>query len=64
LWPNVPHQTCQFHYLREAGKQMYEYDRRIKVAMRKEINRKLVTTHREGRREEEEQGFPSTPEEQ
>jgi hypothetical protein len=41
LWPNVPHQTCQFHYLREAGKQMYEYDRRIKVAMRKEINRKL-----------------------
>lgn len=24
LWPNVPHQTCQFHYLREATRPMHD----------------------------------------
>src|SRR3712207_1342974 len=27
LWPDVPHQLCQFHYLREASRPMYEEDR-------------------------------------
>jgi hypothetical protein len=28
--PNVPHQLCQFHYLKEAAKEVYEADRHAK----------------------------------
>ena len=27
LWPNIPHQLCQFHVLREASRPIYEQDR-------------------------------------
>ncbi len=27
LWPYIPYQTCQFHYLREAAGPIYELDR-------------------------------------
>lgn len=27
LWPNIGHQTCQFHYLREAARPIFEADR-------------------------------------
>ncbi len=39
LWPNVPHQVCQFHALREAIKPAYEADRKVKTAMRKQLQR-------------------------
>ncbi len=29
--PGVPHQLCQFHYLREAARPVYEADRHAKV---------------------------------
>ena len=29
--PGVPHQLCQFHYLREAAKEVYEADRHAKI---------------------------------
>ena len=44
LWPEVPHQTCQFHYLREASGPMYDFDRSTRVAMRKTIQNKLRET--------------------
>jgi hypothetical protein len=34
LWPEVPHQVCQFHYLREASRPMYEMDRSVRTQMR------------------------------
>jgi hypothetical protein len=33
--PGVPHQLCQFHYLREAGTPIYEMDRHAKKELKK-----------------------------
>lgn len=33
--PGVPYQRCQFHYLREAARPIYEADRHAKVALKK-----------------------------
>jgi hypothetical protein len=35
--PDVPHQLCQFHYLREAAKPLFEADRHAKVLLKKEV---------------------------
>jgi hypothetical protein len=35
--PDVPHQLCQFHYLREAGRPIYEADRHAKVLLKKKV---------------------------
>ncbi|GAC1348555.1 MAG: hypothetical protein NVSMB23_29800 [Myxococcales bacterium] len=35
--PDVPHQWCQFHYLREAAKPIFEADRHAKVLLKKEV---------------------------
>jgi hypothetical protein len=35
--PGVPHQLCQFHYLREAAKPVYEADRHAKTLLKKEV---------------------------
>ena len=35
--PGVPHQLCQFHYLREAARPVYEADRHAKVALKKAV---------------------------
>ncbi len=37
LWPTIPHQICQFHYLREASRPMYELDRGLRKQIRKAI---------------------------
>jgi hypothetical protein len=37
LWPSIPHQICQFHYLREASRPMYELDRGLRKQIRKAI---------------------------
>ena len=37
LWPDIPHQICQFHYLREASRPMYEVDRALRTQIRKAI---------------------------
>jgi hypothetical protein len=34
LWPEVPHQVCQFHVLRDASQSAYAADKKIKTAMR------------------------------
>ncbi|GLV53185.1 hypothetical protein KDH_00400 [Dictyobacter sp. S3.2.2.5] len=35
--PDVPHQLCHFHYLREAAKPLYEADRHAKKELKKQL---------------------------
>jgi hypothetical protein len=35
--PGVPHQLCQFHYLREAAKPLFEADRHAKKELKKRV---------------------------
>lgn len=35
--PGVPHQLCQFHYLREAARPIYEADRHAKTHLKKQV---------------------------
>lgn len=44
MWPDIPHQTCQFHYLREASQPIYEVDRSTRTALRKTIGKRLKKT--------------------
>jgi hypothetical protein len=37
VFPGVPHQLCQFHFLREAAKPIYEADRHAKVRLKKKV---------------------------
>jgi len=41
LWPEVPHQVCQFHVLREASRPAFEEDGKIKREMRKNMQPKI-----------------------
>jgi hypothetical protein len=41
LWPDVPHQVCQFHLLRDASKTAFETDKALKTAMRKRLQPKV-----------------------
>lgn len=47
LWPESPHQTCQFHYLREAADPIYNLDRSTRKAMRKDIQSKVRETRKQ-----------------
>ncbi len=44
LWPTIPHQTCQFHYLREAARPIHDADCSTRTAMRKDIQNKVRET--------------------
>jgi hypothetical protein len=44
LWPDVPHQLCQFHYLREASRPIYEQDRALRKEIRKAIQQPVRAT--------------------
>lgn len=37
VWPGVPHQLCQFHYLREATLPISEADRHAKTILKKRV---------------------------
>src|SRR5438876_2042645 len=41
LWPDVPHQVCQFHVLRDASQGAFEADKAVKTAMRKQLQPKV-----------------------
>jgi hypothetical protein len=45
LWPDVPHQVCQFHVLRDASKKAFEADKQVKTAMRKQLQPKVKEIH-------------------
>src|SRR5437868_5445791 len=47
LWPQVPHQVCQYHALRDASKPAFEADRKVKTAMRKQLQRKVKVVHQQ-----------------
>lgn len=38
-FPDVPHGLCQFHYLREAARPIYEADRHAKKELKKQVRR-------------------------
>ncbi len=40
LWPGTPHQICQFHAMREAGRLIYVLDHRIKTDLRIRMQQK------------------------
>ena len=37
VFPDIPHQLCQFHYLRAAAQPLYEADRHAKVQLKKAL---------------------------
>jgi MULE transposase domain len=37
VFPNIPHQLCQFHYLKDAIKPFYEADRHAKTLLKKQL---------------------------
>src|SRR5438876_10696590 len=37
LWPQIPHQVCQFHALRDAAQGAFEADKKVKTAKRKAL---------------------------
>ena len=47
LWPDVPHQVCQFHILREASRPGFEVDRKLKTALRKRLGEKVRVVRRQ-----------------
>ncbi len=52
LWPNVPHQGCQFHALRDAIQPAFEADRSVKTAMRKQLQPKLKAVRKQLKRQQ------------
>lgn len=46
VWPELPHQACQLHCLREAGRPIYEVDRAFKTALKKAIRTHLLRFRR------------------
>jgi hypothetical protein len=54
VWPDVPHQLCHFHYLREAALPIFEADRHAKKELKKRVRgvRPIERTV-EGRSDEE-----------
>jgi hypothetical protein len=54
LLPGVPHQLCQFHYLREAAKEVYQADRHAKKELKKRVRGvRPIERELEGREDEE-----------
>ncbi|HEY6406703.1 MAG TPA: hypothetical protein VIY29_04455 [Ktedonobacteraceae bacterium] len=51
LWPKVAHQVCQFHALRDAIQPAYEADRKVKTAMRKQMQRKTKAVRQQLKRQ-------------
>jgi len=52
--PDVPHQLCQFHYLREAAKPIFEADRHAKVLLKKQVREvRPIERALEGREDDE-----------
>jgi hypothetical protein len=37
VFPGVPHQRCQFHYLKDATKPLYEADQHAKTQLKKQL---------------------------
>ena len=56
VWPDVPHQLCHFHYLREAALPIFEADRHAKKELKKTVRGvRPIERKVEGRSDEEAQ---------
>jgi hypothetical protein len=51
LWPEVPHQVCQFHALRDASKPAYAADKQVKTALRKALQPKVRAVRQQLKRD-------------
>ena len=51
LWPQVPHQVCQFHALRDAAQPAYAADKQVKTAMRKALQPKVRALRKQLKRD-------------
>lgn len=47
VWPDVPHQWCQAHYLRNVADPLYERDRALKTGLRRDVRRQIRDSLRE-----------------
>ena len=47
LWPDIPHQVCQFHYLREASRLMFDVDRKLRKQIRKALQQDIRMVRRQ-----------------
>ncbi len=47
LWPDIPHQVCQFHSLREATRPMFDVDRKVRKQIRKAIQQDVRAVRRQ-----------------
>jgi len=41
LWPDIPHQWCQYHYLGNLARPLYDQDSALKTEMRKTIRQEI-----------------------
>lgn len=54
VFPDVPYQLCHFHYLREAGRLIYEKDRNAKKELKKKVRSiRAIERQTEGRTDPE-----------
>jgi hypothetical protein len=60
VWPDVPHQWCQSHYLSNAAKPMYNHDSALKTELRKTIRREIRESMGEVLSDPEESVFSPT----
>ena len=51
LWPEVPHQVCQFHALRDAAQPAFDADKQVKTAMRKQLQPKVRALRKQLKRD-------------
>ena len=51
VWPEVPHQVCQFHALRDAAQPAFEADKKVKTAMRKQLQPKVRALRKQLKRD-------------
>jgi hypothetical protein len=47
LWPEVPHQTCQFHALQEASRPAFEEDGKVRSEMNKNLMPKVRSVRKQ-----------------
>jgi hypothetical protein len=58
VFPDVPHQLCHFHYLREAAKPIYDADRHAKKELKKRVRGvRPIERRLEGRSDPEAEGM-------
>jgi hypothetical protein len=51
LWPEVPHQVCQFHALRDAAQSAFEADKKVKTALRKHLQPRVRALRKQLKRD-------------